>query len=325
MTPRRPAYAGKRSGVAKANGPTRGLEPVADELAGAATTRGRFFFCTDYVGQVAEQRPIDTEVTKETRQVRQVCERNALEEHALVVEDVHKWYEDDYTVCSLNLALSRDECFGLLGVHGCGKTAVAQMLAGLARPSLGECYMGHVTLSESPRAASGVDEEKIDKLVDSVASVTDLGKHASQLCETYSAGTRRKLSTAVAIIGAPQVVILDDATSGVDVGGRQMIYDALRDITRASSSAIILTSRSTEECEAACSRVGLMACGELKALGSMQQMRATFAKGGCTLTFALRERITPYVVDSVDKAVAHVFPGARQADCREVSPSGLFF
>ncbi|KAH6920992.1 hypothetical protein HPB50_028015 [Hyalomma asiaticum] len=57
------------------------------------------------------------------------------------------------------------------------------------------------------------------------------------------AGTRRKLSTAVAIIGVPQVVILDDATNGVDMGGRQMIYDALRDITRSSSSAVIFTSR----------------------------------------------------------------------------------
>ncbi|XP_065310004.2 phospholipid-transporting ATPase ABCA3-like isoform X2 [Dermacentor albipictus] len=305
---------------------------------------GRFFY-TDYVGQVAEQRPLDTEVTKETHKVRQVCERNAAAEHALVVEDVHKWYEDDYTVCSLSLTLSRDECFGLLGVHGCGKTAVAKMLAGLALPSLGECYMGHVTLSGSPRVwqsrlgycpqedalmdifsgneilhffarLRGVDEAKVDKLVDSVASVIDLGKHASQLCETYSAGTRRKLSTAVAIIGAPQGVILDDATSGVDMVGRQMIYDALRDIAHASSSAIILTSRSTEECEAACSRVGFMACGELKALGTMERIRATFAKG-CTLTFALRERITQYLVESVDKAVVHVFPGARQADCRE--------
>ncbi|KAH7975583.1 hypothetical protein HPB52_003533 [Rhipicephalus sanguineus] len=305
---------------------------------------GRFFH-VDTVRQIAEQRPLDTEVTKEAVQVHQICDRKALSEHALVVEDVHKWFEDDYAVCSFNLTLSQDECFGLLGVHGCGKTAVAQMLAGLVRPSLGECHMGLLDMSESPRAwqsrvglcpqedalmgvfsgyetlsffarLRGVDEEKIDKLVDSVASVTDLGKHASKLCQTYSGGMRRKLSTALAIIGAPRVVILDDATSGVDMCGRQMIYDALRGITRTSASAVILTSRSAEECEAACSRVGFMACGELKALGSMERMRTKFSKG-CTLTFAIHERITQYLIENVDKAVTHVFPGARQADCRE--------
>ncbi|XP_077516652.1 phospholipid-transporting ATPase ABCA3-like [Amblyomma americanum] len=162
----------------------------------------------------------------------------------------------------------------------------------------------------------GVSEEKMDDLVKSVAHVTDLGKQASELCGTYSTGTRRKLSTAVAIIGCPRVVILDDPTSGVDMIGRQMIYDTLRDITRTSASAVILTSRSTEECEVACSRVGFMACGELKALDTVERLKEKLLKG-CTLTFALRERLTPYLVENVNKAVTHVFPGSKQADCRE--------
>lgn len=100
------------------------------------------------------------------------------------------------------------------------------------------------------------------------------------------------------------------------MNGRQMIYDTLRDMTRTATSAVILTSRSTEECEVACRRVGFMACGELKALDTVERLKAKFLKG-CTLTFALRERITAYQVDSVNKAVRHVFPGSKQADCRE--------
>ncbi|XP_077520164.1 phospholipid-transporting ATPase ABCA3-like [Amblyomma americanum] len=112
------------------------------------------FLSSSTVGPLAEQMPLDTEVVKEARQVHNACERNALEDRALVVEDVHKWYEDDYCVCGFSLALAQDECFGLLGVHGCGKTAVAEILAGLALPSLGECHMGDVKLSDSARNVS---------------------------------------------------------------------------------------------------------------------------------------------------------------------------
>ncbi|XP_054923544.1 phospholipid-transporting ATPase ABCA3-like isoform X2 [Dermacentor andersoni] len=219
------------------------------------------------------------------------------------------------------------------------------MLCGLTSMSIGECRMPGVQLSDSVREwqshlgycpqddalmdaftgneilgffarLRGVPEDKVRVLVDSAAFVAYVGDDGLQLCETYSSGTRRKLSTAVAVIGCPRVVILDDATGGVDLVGREMIYETLQDITRVGASGVLFTSRSTEECKMACHRVGIMAGGELKALGTMEQLKDTFARG-CTISFRIFEKFTGYVGTAVDKGVQQLFPGARQAECRE--------
>ncbi|XP_072141300.1 ATP-binding cassette sub-family A member 17-like [Dermacentor andersoni] len=302
------------------------------------------FFRSDSVG-TPSRGSADTEVTKERYTVHRICAQGAERNYALVAQEVHKWYGDDYAVCGFNLALPRDECFGLLGVYGCGKSSVAQMLAAVTVMTLGEAHMNGARLSDSPRGwqsqvgfcpeedalldalsgyellelfarLRGVRSDKTEKLVDSVVGVTDLNDCAKHMCGTYSAGARRKLSIALAIIGAPRVVILDDATRGVDITAREMIYEALRDITRVSASAVILTSRSTEECEMVCTRVGLMAGGEVKALGSMKALRESYSTG-FAVTFTLVDKFTSYMIFKVDKAVTQLFPGARRADCRE--------
>ncbi|KAH7959388.1 hypothetical protein HPB49_010796 [Dermacentor silvarum] len=271
---------------------------------------------------------------------------------ALVARDLHKWYDDGYVVRGLSLELKQDECLGLLGVNGCGKSTVARMLCGLTSMSIGECHMPDVQLSNSAREwqshlgycpeddalmdaftgneilwffarLRGVPKDEVLGLVSSAAFVADVGDDGFQLCETYSTGTRRKLLTAVAVIGCPRVVILDDATGGVDLAGREMIYETLQDITRVGASGVLFTSRrdifchhSTEECKLACQRVGIMAGGELKALGTMEQLKDKFS-GGCTISFRIFQKFTAYVGTAVDKGMQHLFPGARQAECRE--------
>ncbi|KAL1453489.1 hypothetical protein MTO96_043787, partial [Rhipicephalus appendiculatus] len=206
---------------------------------------------------------------------------------ALVASDVHKWYDDGYVVCGLSLELRQDECLGLLGVNGCGKSTVVRMLCGLTSMSMGECRMQDVRLSDSVREwqshlgycpqedalmdtftgneileffarLRGVPGDKIHDLVGSVASVLDIGDSGLDLCETYS----------------------------------------------------------TEECKLACQRVGIMAGGEVKALGTMDELREKLAQG-FTISFRIVEKPTAFVVTAVDKGVKHLFPGVRQAECRE--------
>ncbi|XP_077528079.1 ATP-binding cassette sub-family A member 17-like [Haemaphysalis longicornis] len=311
-----------------------------------------YFLCSDKVGTLGEQLWTDTEVDMEKRKVDCVCdERKAgkegrwCERFALVLEEVHKWYGDWYALCGLNLALAKNECFGLLGVHGSGKTTVVEILAGVTRLSLGEGYMGELRLSGSPRAwqsqlgycpqadalmnsftgleileffarLRGVPGESILPLVEAIASISELGETIFDSCETYSSGMRRKLSTMVALIGIPQLVLLDDPTTGMDMIGRQMIYQTLREITEAQASAVILTSRSTEECQQACSRVGLMIGGDLRGLGDMDRLRRRFSTG-MTITFRLNETISHYTAKLVKRAVERLFPKAQQMDLRQ--------
>ncbi|KAL3206498.1 hypothetical protein MRX96_040003 [Rhipicephalus microplus] len=292
-------------------------------------------FCTESADDIDDEKSPGKDDVEAAGEPQKSLSDEGASKAALVASDLHKWYDDSYVVCGLSLELRQDECLGLLGVNGCGKSTVVRMLCGITSMSMGECRMQDVRLSDSVRGEDalmdtftgneileffarlrGVPGDRVHDLVGSVASVLDIGDSGLDLCETYSSGTRRKLSIAAAIIGCPRVAILDDATNGVDMIGREMIYETLSDLTRTSACAVLFTTRSTEECKLACQRVNIMAGGEVKALGTMDELREKFAQG-CTISFRLLEKATTFAVTAVDKGVRHLFPGVRQAECRE--------
>jgi len=97
------------------------------------------------------------------------------------------------------------------------------------------------------------------------------------VCE-FSGGNKRKLSTAVALIGNPVVVYLDEPTTGMDPGAKRNLWNMLSKVRR-SGKSIVLTSHSMEECEALCTRLAIMVNGEFKCLGSTQHLKSKFSKG----------------------------------------------
>ncbi|KAH6932227.1 hypothetical protein HPB50_003751 [Hyalomma asiaticum] len=230
-------------------------------------------FCTESAGHLDQPKLTSKDIQAKS-EAQKESGKNASED-ALVASDLHKWYDDAYVVCGLSLQLKQDECLGLLGVNDCGKSTVVRMLCGLTSISIGECHMPDIQLSGSVREwqshigycpqedalmdvftgnetleffarLRGVPGHKVHDLTGSAASSADIGDNGLELCGTYSSGTRRKLSVAVAIIGCPRVAILDDATSGVDLIGRQYIYEVLQDITRTSACGVLFTSRRHE-------------------------------------------------------------------------------
>ena len=95
---------------------------------------------------------------------------------------------------------------------------------------------------------------------------------------TYSGGNKRKLSTAIALVGNPSIVFLDEPTSGMDPGARRFLWNTVLEMVRAGQS-VVLTSHSMEECEALCSRLGIMVNGQFKCLGSIQHLKTRFGSG----------------------------------------------
>jgi ATP-binding cassette subfamily A (ABC1) protein 3 len=93
----------------------------------------------------------------------------------------------------------------------------------------------------------GISENELPSVVQDMIVLLDLTKHASRLCGTYSGGNKRKLSTAIALIGNPPIVFLDEPTSGMDPGARRHLWDALTAVMRDGRS-IVLTSHSMEVC-----------------------------------------------------------------------------
>uniref|UniRef100_A0A3Q3N5I1 ATPase AAA-type core domain-containing protein n=1 Tax=Labrus bergylta TaxID=56723 RepID=A0A3Q3N5I1_9LABR len=99
-----------------------------------------------------------------------------------------------------------------------------------------------------------------------------LVKYVDKSAGSYSGGNMRKLSTAIALIGGPPVVFLDEPTTGMDPKARRALWNAILSIIKEGRS-VVLTSHSMEECEALCTRMAIMVNGRFRCLGSVQHLK----------------------------------------------------
>eukprot|EP00937_MAST-01D_sp_MAST-1D-sp2_P000217 g217.t1 len=212
-------------------------------------------------------------------------------------------------VKKLSFGVSPGECFGFLGINGAGKTSTLKMLTGDYLPSSGTAVIdGHDILTEQLQVRSklgycpqfdalldrltvrehielfarikGVPSENMDELVSASIKELDLTVFEHKLAGRLSGGNKRKLSVAIAMIGSPPIVFLDEPSTGMDPVARRFMWDVIARIsTRSKSSAVVLTTHLMEECEALCSRVGIMVGGRLRCLGSVQHLKSKFGRG----------------------------------------------
>lgn len=207
----------------------------------------------------------------------------------------------------LCLGVPKGECFGLLGVNGAGKTSTFKMLTGDTSMSAGNAYLNsHSILSEMLKVHKcmgycpqfdalideltgneqlslyarlrGVPEKEVHKVVSWATSKLALSRFANKPSKTYSGGNKRKLSTAMALIGSPPIIFLDEPTTGMDPHARRFLWNLILDLIKDGRS-VILTSHSMEECEALCTRLAIMVNGRFKCLGSCQHLKNRFGEG----------------------------------------------
>lgn len=124
----------------------------------------------------------------------------------------------------------------------------------------------------------GVRRSEINKLSIRLANELNFIRHIDKKVEEYSGGNKRKLSTAIALIGNPAVIYLDEPTTGMDPGAKRHLWNVICRV-RDSGKSIVLTSHSMEECEALCTRLAIMVNGEFKCLGSTQYLKNKFSNG----------------------------------------------
>ncbi|KRZ07938.1 ATP-binding cassette sub-family A member 1, partial [Trichinella zimbabwensis] len=105
-----------------------------------------------------------------------------------------------------------------------------------------------------------------------------LNSHADCLIRTYSGGLKRRLSTAISLIGNPRIILLDEPTASMDPESRRLIWDVILERINLGQS-VLLTSNSMEECEILCNRVGIMSNGSFKCLDAIQELKEKYGKG----------------------------------------------
>ncbi|KAM4888021.1 phospholipid-transporting ATPase ABCA7 [Thomomys bottae] len=285
----------------------------------------------------------DEDVALERKRVTQ----GHTEGDVLVLRDLSKVYRGQRmpAVDGLCLGIPPGECFGLLGVNGAGKTTTFRMVTGDTLPSSGEAVLaGHSVVKEPGKAhrrmgycpqsdaifelltgrehlelfarLHGVPEAQVAQIASLGLARLGLPGYADRPAGTYSGGNKRKLATAISLVGDPAVVFLDEPTTGMDPGARRFLWNSLLSVVREGRS-VVLTSHSMEECEALCTRLAIMVNGRFRCLGSGQHLKSRFGSGH-TLTLSVP-------ADQTERAAAFVaatFPGA---ELREAHGSRLRF
>lgn len=201
-------------------------------------------------------------------------------------------------VDGVSLHVGRGEIYALLGTNGAGKTTTLEILQGFRKPSSGSLSVFGVAPARSPhvlRSRTGVvlQEaghfgeitvraemkmwESISSRVDDIERVlglVELTHRMNTKIDSLSGGERRRLDLAMAIWGAPELVILDEPTTGLDPESRRTLWSLVRDL-RAAGTTIILTTHYLEEAEELADRVAIMHRGRLAIEGTLDQVLAS--------------------------------------------------
>lgn len=223
------------------------------------------------------------------------------------MRNVTRFYGNFLAVNKLSTAINPSECFGLLGINGAGKTSTFKMLTSDIKISGGEAWVQGISLKSNMKKVHerigycpqfdalieeltgretlrlfalcrGIPNNKLNDVISKLSGDFNFKKHLDKQVRAYSGGNKRKLSTAVALLGNPVIVYLDEPTTGMDPGAKRNLWDVMCDV-RDSGKTIVLTSHSMEECEALCTRLAIMVNGEFKCLGSTQHLKNKFAQG----------------------------------------------
>ena len=129
----------------------------------------------------------------------------------------------------------------------------------------------------------GIPKAHISELVEEAISELDLQKHREKRAGTLSGGNKRKLAVAMAIVGRPPIILLDEPSAGMDPEARRFMWSVVAKIASNKTSAVILTTHSMEEAEALSTKMGIMIKGGIfKCFGSAQRIRNKFGQGYIT-------------------------------------------
>uniref|UniRef100_A0A3Q1IMF9 P-type phospholipid transporter n=1 Tax=Anabas testudineus TaxID=64144 RepID=A0A3Q1IMF9_ANATE len=249
--------------------------------------------------------PEDEDVARERERVK----GGKAQSDILTMIDLSKVYKAGRkpAVDRLCLGIPRGECFGLLGVNGAGKTSTFRMLTGDTPITYGEAFLNHYSvLTEMERVHQlmgycpqfdaisdlltgrehlelyarlrGVQEDSVAKVAQWGVKKLGLIQYAEREAGGYSGGNKRKLSTAISLIGAPPVIFLDEPTTGMDPKAKRFLWNCILSVTK-EGRAVVLTSHSMEECEALCTRMAIMVNGRFQCLGSVQHLKNRFGDG----------------------------------------------
>jgi ABC-2 type transport system ATP-binding protein len=251
---------------------------------------------------------------------------------AIVVDGLEKTYGKDVRALDgMSFAVPEGQVFGLLGPNGAGKSTTVRILVTLTRPDAGAAtVVGHDVVREPTAVrrsigyvpqASGVDREATgrenlllqgrlqgmrstdaERRADELLELFALGEKRDALVRTYSGGQKRRLDVATGLVHRPQVLFLDEPTTGLDPEARAAMWDELSRLAAAERLTILLTTHYLEEADRLAERVAIVSRGQVVTEGTPDALKRELRGESVTVELAS-------AVDGAAAAIVESLPG----------------
>ena len=243
---------------------------------------------------------------------------------------------ENYALSNISIALRKGEILGLLGPSGSGKTTVMKMFTGQMGATHGQVLINDEKLSqksyqyvgycpqvdplwdtltirehlESFALLTGVRQSAIKALTRKILTGLRIAHHQNKYVQECSLGVRRKLSFAIAMLGHPTAVFLDEPSSGMDPQSKRLLWDTITETFHLEKGAV-LSTHLMPEAEALCNRISILVNGEMKCLGTVHEVKEKYGKG-YILDIKIRKTDQNQEIDrhwkQLDQELQKIFP-----------------
>lgn len=221
-----------------------------------------------------------------------------MKEWIIETSSLSKRYKGRYAVSNLNLKIGKGEIFGFLGPNGAGKTTTIRMLLGLIQPSGGHIqifgqplrrnrlqilrrvgslveypsYYGHLSATDNLEAIRRIIDAPKNRISE-VLGIVGLMKEAKRPVKGFSLGMKQRLGIASALLGSPELLVLDEPTNGLDPAGILEIRELIKAMPREHGITVLISSHLLSEVEQMANTVGIIRQGEMVFQDSMASLR----------------------------------------------------
>jgi ABC-2 type transport system ATP-binding protein len=256
------------------------------------------------------------------------------------VNNIKKTLQGREVLKGISFKVEKGDIFGFIGPNGAGKTTTIRILLGLYGADFGSAsIMGHDVSQDESRKRVGfvidgdglydnmtaeanlgfylniydkpVDRKQIEKVLDLVG----LADRAQDKAGTFSKGMRQRLALARALVYDPEVLILDEPTSGIDPSAQLDIREILLNIVQKQNKTVLLSSHNMDEVQKICNRIALLHKGEIKLYGHLEDLRRQLGKNA----------IIVHANSLITNNIKQKIKGIKQFGLSEINENNLFF